>query len=424
MTQSLCRNCYHQFDTSDAASKTRCPSCHNPRILTHPELHGLTIAHLDCDAFYAAVEKRDNPTLANKPVIIGGGKRGVVSTCCYIARTYGVHSAQPMFKALKACPDAVVIKPRGSVYSEVGREIKSMMRNLTPLVEPLSIDEAFLDLSGTQRLHGHSPAQTMARLITKIEEEVGVTVSVGLSYCKFLAKIASDLDKPRGFSVIGKEEAVEFLSRQPVSLIWGVGKSFGKKLQKDGITTIGQLQNMDEKALIKRYGAMGFRLSQLSRGEDARRLNPRAPMKSISHETTFFDDISDIKKLKEILWRLSENVSARAKKSDLAGETINLKLRTQDFKILSRSRTLADPTQLADKIFNIACEMLDKEAGKTKYRLIGVGLANLCEGSFADPPDLIDQEGAKRADVERAMDKVRGKFGQEAIQKGRGMKNR
>jgi len=424
MITGLCRDCLqiHPALEPEQTAPRRCANCGSPRQLSHPELGELAIAHLDCDAFYAAVEKRDNPSLANQPVIIGGGRRGVVSTACYIARTYGVHSAQPMFKALKACPDATVIRPDIAKYSAIGREIRQMMRDLTPMVEPLSIDEAFLDLTGTERLHRQSAAESMVKLISRIEREVGITVSVGLSYCKFLAKIASDLDKPKGFSVIGRKEAVAFLAEQPVTLIWGVGKAFNKTLAKDGISKIGQLQSMDERTLAKRYGSMGLRLAQLSRGQDARNINPRAPMKSISHETTFNEDISDVDELEKVLWRLSENVSRRAKKADKAGETVTLKLKTPNFKIKTRNRTLPDPTQLAEKIFAIACELLEKEPGRTPYRLIGVGIAKLCDGSFADPPDLLDHEGAKHADAERAMDAVREKFGTEAIAKGRGLR--
>lgn len=413
----LCRAC---FTLTEGKKETRCPSCRSPRLLHHKELSRLTIAHVDCDSFYASVEKRDNPEIRDKPVIVGGtGKRGVVSTCCYIARTYGVHSAQPMYMALKKCPDAVVMKPRMKLYSEIGKEIRSRMQALTPLVEPLSIDEAFLDLTGTERLHGHTAAETMARFAAEIEEEIGVTVSVGLSYCKFLAKIASDLDKPRGFSVIGQAEALEFLAKQKVSIIYGVGKVFQKTLAKDGISTIGQLQKMDEKVLTKKYGTMGYRLAQLAQGRDVRSINPRAPMKSISHEVTFRDDISDYQELSKTLWRLSENVSKRAKKSNQAGETVTLKLKTNKFKTLSRRRTLSSPTQMANKIFDHASDMLRAECNGTPYRLLGVGLSNICDDHFADPPDLIDVHGEKLSKAERAMDALRDKFGDEAIKKGR-----
>ncbi len=416
---ALCRACFHLIDGNIPPS--RCNSCGSPRLISHPELTSLTIAHLDCDAFYAAIEKRDDPALANKPVIVGGkGKRGVVSTACYIARTYGVHSAQPMYRARKACPDAVIVRPQMSKYSAVGREIRDMMRDLTPLVEPLSIDEAFVDLSGTERLHKRCAAETMARLAKKIEDDLDITVSIGLSYCKFLAKIASDLDKPRGYSVIGQEEAIEFLAKQPVSLIWGVGKAFGQTLAKDGIKTIGQIQKMEEKKLAKKYGAMGLRLARLSQGQDARNVNPSGGMKSISNEVTFNEDKKKLDDLDKVLWRLCENVSRRAKSSEKAGETVTLKLKTSNFKTKSRSRTLSDPTQLADRIYSTAHELLERECDGTPYRLLGVGLANLCEDTFADQPDLLNKEADRRADAERAMDRLRDKFGKDSIAKGRG----
>ncbi len=420
MNDAICRDCLTE---QNIEKSVRCSNCNSPRTVRHPEINALSIAHLDCDAFYAAIEKRDNPELIDKPVIIGGGRRGVVSTACYIARTYGVHSAQPMFKALKACPDAIVVKGRMDVYSQTGREIREMMRALTPMVEPLSIDEAFLDLSGTERLHGHSPALTMAHLAKKIETEVGITVSIGLSYCKFLAKIASDLDKPRGFSVIGREESLSFLAKQPVSLIWGVGKAFQKTLSRDGIKTIGQLQKMDQKELVKSYGTMGLRLFKLANADDTRSVNPIAPTKSISSETTFNHDKSDQKSLEHTLWQLSEKVSARAKKADLAGETIVLKLKTATFKTRTRNRKLTRPTQLADRIFQTATELLGPEIDGTPYRLLGVGLSNLCDGDLADHPDLLTETADKRADAERAIDSVRQKFGTEAIIKGRTIKS-
>ncbi|MEL7028055.1 MAG: DNA polymerase IV, partial [Pseudomonadota bacterium] len=256
---SLCRSCLARAP----AGAVRCPACGAPRLIAHPELFDLEIAHVDCDAFYAAVEKRDDPSLADKPVIVGGGRRGVVSAACYIARSYGVRSAMPMFKALKACPDAVVVRPNMEKYVEVSRQIRALMSDLTPLVQPISIDEAFLDLSGTQRLHRASAAESLAGLALSIEREVGVTASIGLSHNKFLAKVASDLDKPRGFSVIGRAETLEFLRDKPVSLIWGVGAKFQARLEAQGIRTIGTLQEMDPAELARRYGEMGLRLAGL-----------------------------------------------------------------------------------------------------------------------------------------------------------------
>jgi DNA polymerase-4 len=386
--------------------------------MRHPELDRLTIAHIDCDAFYASVEKRDNPELADKPVIIGGGKRGVVSTACYVARIHGVRSAMPMFKALEACPQAVVIKPDMEKYARVGREVRKMMQDLTPLVQPLSIDEAFLDLAGTERLHHDPPARTLAKFARRVEQEIGISVSVGLSYCKFLAKIASDMNKPRGFSVIGEAEAYEFLGERPVTLIWGVGKAFAATLAADGITMIGQLQQMDEGVLMKRYGIMGRRLFNLSRGQDDRKVHLNDEAKTISAETTFFEDYSRAEDLVPALRALSEQVSRRLKKAALAGHTVVLKLKTQDFKTRTRNRKLEAHTQLADRIFREGVALLEKELDGTKYRLLGIGVSDLGDSARADPPDLIDRDAGRRAKAEAAMDSLHDKFGTKSIETG------
>ncbi|HEY6334510.1 MAG TPA: DNA polymerase IV [Alphaproteobacteria bacterium] len=418
---ALCRECFTPQPASEAApAPRRCPSCGSPRVISHPELDELWIAHMDCDAFYASVEKRDEPSLRDKPVIVGGGARGVVSAACYVARIDGVRSAMPMFKALKLCPKAVVIRPNMRKYQTVGREVRRLMLETTPLVEPLSIDEAFLDLSGTEKLHHGSPARTLARLARRIEDEIGITVSIGLSYNKFLAKIASDIDKPRGFSAIGRAEAVAFLAPKPVSLIWGVGKALQQRLHDDGIYTIGQLTQIEENDLIARYGVIGRRLARFARGEDGRTVDPRLPAKSVSAETTFDADLKSADALKAELWPLCETVAGRLKKSALAGRTITLKLKTADFHLLTRSRTLDAPTQLAEVLFRAALPLLEAEATGRAYRLIGIGAAVFAPATEADPPDLLDPEAEKRAQVERAMDAVRAKLGGGAIVKGRG----
>ncbi|GAA2822229.1 DNA polymerase IV [Aminobacter aminovorans] len=386
--------------------------------MRHPELYQLHLAHIDCDAFYAAVEKRDNPELKDKPVIIGGGKRGVVSTACYIARIHGVRSAMPMFKALEACPEAVVISPDMEKYVRVGREVRSMMQALTPLVEPLSIDEAFLDLDGTERLHGLPPALVLARFAATVEKEIGITVSAGLSYCKFLAKVASDLRKPRGFAVIGGAEALAFLAPQPVTMIWGVGKAFAATLESDGIRSIGQLQRMERGDLMRRYGTMGSRLYHLSRAQDDRQVSPDQEAKSVSAETTFDTDLASSAELVPVLRALSEKVSTRLKKANIAGRTVVLKLKTQDFKIRTRNRRLADPTRLADRIFQTGMQLLSKETDGTKYRLLGIGVSDLSDDERADPPDLVDTQSHKRALAEGAIDVLRGKFGKNAVETG------
>jgi DNA polymerase-4 len=413
-SDGFCRDCL----TPATGTSARCRACGSPRLLRHPELNRLTLAHIDCDAFYAAIEKRDNPELRDKPVIVGGGKRGVVSTCCYIARIHGVRSAMPMFKALEACPQAVVVRPDMEKYVKVGREVRAMMLELTPLVQPLSIDEAFLELKGTERLHHRSAAEVLARFAQRVEKEVGITVSVGLSYCKFLAKVASDLKKPRGFSVIGEAEAMEFLAPRPVTTIWGVGKSFAETLARDGIATIGQLQGMEEVELMRRYGTMGQRLARLSRGMDDRPVEPNDDMKSVSAETTFFEDLWREEDLVPILRRLSEKVSGRMKKYGVSGHTVVLKLKTADFKIRTRNRRLEDPTQLADRIFRTGLSLLERELDGTRFRLIGIGVSDLDDPALADPPDLVDPAAGRRAAAEKAMDILREKFGKKTVETG------
>lgn len=410
----FCRDCLKPARAVDR----RCRACGSPRLLRHGELERLTVAHIDCDAFYASVEKRDNPELVDKPVIVGGGKRGVVSTCCYIARIHGVRSAMPMFKALEACPEAVVIRPDMEKYARVGKQVRAMMQDLTPLVQPLSIDEAFLDLKGTERLHHDSAARVLARFARRIEQEIGITVSVGLSYCKFLAKVASDLNKPRGFSIIGEAEAVEFLKPRPVTTIWGVGRAFAETLARDGITTIGQLQIMEETELMRRYGVIGQRLSRLSRGIDDRSVHPNDEAKSVSAETTFFDDLWREEDLVPILRSLSEKVAWRLKKSGTSGHTVVLKLKTADFKSRTRNRRLEDPTQLADRIFRTGLSLLEKEIDGTRYRLLGIGVSDLSEPDRADPPDLVDPDAGRRAAAEAAMDRLRDKFGKGTVETG------
>ena len=418
--QFLCRDCLHA-DKNDTAHPAKCPKCGSTRLKVHPELHRLSIAHIDCDAFYASVEKRDDPSLRDKPVIVGGGRRGVVSAACYVSRMYGVRSAMPMFKALKACPNAVVIRPNMKKYSAVGREIREMMLDVTPAVEPLSIDEAFLDLTGTERLHGASPATTLAKLVLRIEHEIGVTASIGLSYNKSLAKVASDLDKPRGFAAIGEAEALDFLADKPVGMIWGVGKALQKKLLQNGIETIGQVRKLDLAELVATYGAMGQRLYNFSRGLDSRRVDPGDVTKSISSETTFDTDISDKATLIKKLWPLCETVARRLKAQNYAARTVTLKLKTKDFKTLSRNRTLGSPTQLAETLYRTGSSVLEKEADGRQFRLLGIGGADLVDPEDADLPDLADPDAAKRADVERAIDTVRAKLGDKAVMKGRGL---
>lgn len=417
---ALYRDCLRDTKAGVDGPPSRCSHCGSPRMLWHRERDALSIAHIDCDAFYAAVEKRDDPSLRDHPVIIGGGVRGVVSTCCYIARTYGVRSAMPMFKARALCPHAKVVKPDMAKYAAVGRQVRAMMLELTPLVEPLSIDEAFLDLSGTERLHHASPAVTLARMAQRIEKDIGITVSVGLSYCKFLAKIASDLDKPRGFSIIGRQEAKAFLADKPVGTIWGVGKVAQERLQRDGFTTIGDLQRCDETDLMRKLGTEGQRLWRLANGIDTRSVSPERDAKSVSSETTFDTDISDVGELeKRLLW-LSEKVSARLKSGALSGGNVTLKLKTKDFRLRTRARMLPEPTQLAGRIFEAGRELLALEADGTQFRLIGIGVGHLADATEADRGDLVDTGLAKEKAKEAAIDALRAKFGRDAVVRGLG----
>ena len=414
--RTLCRDC---ITITDGAIP-HCPNCNSKRVLAHDELAELNIAHLDCDAFFAAVEKRDDPSLKDKPVIVGGGKRGVVSTCCYIARLYGVRSAMPMFKALKACPDAVVVKPSHNKYSVEGKRIREKMKTLTPLVQPVSIDEAYMDLSGTARLNGLPPAGALAKLANEIESEIGITVSIGLSANKFLAKIASEMDKPRGFALIGKVEAKAVLAPLSPKALHGVGPKLANRLERDGFETVGSLQTADMKDLIGRYGETGLWLHQRSNGIDNRPVRTDSDRKSVSNETTFSEDISDLTALEDALWRLCVKTADRAKAVEVEGSVITLKLKTSAFKTLTRRVSLPIPTQLAQVIFRAIKPILAKEIGPS-YRLIGVGLSSL-EPAKSDAIDLIDPSVEKRAAAERAADLARNKFGSDVIQTGRGMK--
>src|ERR1700742_4913875 len=407
----FCRDCL----ANAAPTSMRCQSSGSPRLIRHPALDQLTLAHIDCDAFYATVTKRDRPELADRPVIIGGGKRGVVAAACYIARTYGVRSAMPMYKALELCPTATVIRPDIAKYVRVGREVRHAMQALTPLVEPLSIDEAFLDLSGTQRVHGMIPAKVLARFARQVERDIGITVSVGLSCNKFLAKIASDLDKPRGFAALDQDEARELLAAKPVGFIFGVGPATQERLSQRGFRTIADLQRADEIELMKQFPTDGRRLWRLARGIDDRRVVADRGAKTISAETTFEADIRDFATLEKNLWRLSEKVSSRLKNSNLAGCTITLKLKTADFRQRTRSQSIMAPTQLAAKIFAICREMLAKEIDGTAFRLMGAGVSALQTGSRADDTDMLDRRSAH---AERAIDDLRKKFGNAAVIRG------
>ncbi|MGE5515431.1 MAG: DNA polymerase IV [Bacteroidota bacterium] len=381
---ALCRDCCIPFRLGDD-----CPRCGSARVVEHAELFDLCIAHIDCDAFYASVEKRDNPDLIDKPVIVGHpGGRGVVTTACYIARKFGPRSAMPMFKALELCPQAVVVPPDMAKYRRVSQAIRELFAKATPLVEPLSLDEAYLDLSDGVRLVERPPAVLLARLQRAIERRVGITVSVGLSYNKFLAKMASDRNKPRGFSVIGRAEARDLLAPMPVAALFGVGAATAGRMEEAGITTIGQLQGMAEAELVARFGKFGRALYLMARGEDGRRIQPDRPAKSVSNETTFARDIRDAARLAAALAPLAEKVAGRLQRAGLAGRTVVFKLKTADFKVLTRNHRLPVPTARGDLLLRVALSLLEREADGRAFRLIGIGVTDLCAAAEADPPDL------------------------------------
>ena len=360
MTPALCRDC-----GADPGDTAVCPACGRRRIVRHAELLRLHIAHVDCDAFYASVEKRDRPELAARPVIVGGGVRGVVAASCYVARMYGVRSAMPMFKALQACPDAVVIRPDFAKYNAAAKQIRALMARLTPLMQPLSIDEAALDLAGTAALHGAAPAAVLARFALDVEKAVGVTVSIGLAGNRLMAKIAAGRDKPRGFCVIGAE-AAQLLGPEPVRLLPGIGPALARRLEALGITKLAHLQALDDATARRRLGDDGPALVQRARGEDARPVNPERDTKSVSAETTFNTDLSARDELERHLWRLAEKLAARLKQADLAAGGVVLKLKTAAFASRTRAQRLPHPTQLPDTLFAAARILLAREAAEER----------------------------------------------------------
>jgi DNA polymerase-4 len=413
---SLCRDCDHQAE----AAFTRCPSCGSRRIVTHPELFALAVAHVDCDAFYASVEKRDRPELLTQPVIVGGGRRGVVSAACYVARTRGVRSAMPMFKALAACPDAVVIKPDMAKYVAAARQVRALMEALTPLVQPLSIDEAVLDLSGTAALHRAPPAITLTRFAREVERVVGITVSIGLARNRLLAKLAAERNKPRGFAVLG-EEAGAWLAEQPVTLLPGVGPALARKLHESGFTRLGQIATLEPREALRRFGEDGLSLLARARGEDPRRVDPERATKSISAETTFDTDLRALAELESPLWRLCEKLGQRLTEKNFAAAGVVLKLKTANFESRTRTTRLAGPTRLPEMLFKAAQPMLAKEATGGAFRLIGIGAQPLAPGDQADLPDLADPDAARRSAKWQAVEKLRARFGAGAVVSGRAL---
>jgi DNA polymerase-4 len=413
---SLCRSC----DAISDSPARPCARCGSRLSVHHPELLTLAIAHVDCDAFYASVEKRDRPELAAKPLIVGGSQRGVVTTACYIARLSGVRSAMPMFKAVKLCPEAVIIRPDMAKYAVESRRIRALMRDLTPLVEPLSIDEAALDLSGTEALHRAPPAVMLARLARRVEAEIGVTISIGLGPNRLLAKLAAERDKPRGFSVIGAE-APALLAPEPVSLLPGMGPAATARLAALGLTRIGQLQTLDTATALRLLGEDGPAIARRARGEDSRPVEPFRETKSVSAETTFAQDLSALRDLEKVLWRISERVAARLRAGGWAAGGVTLKLKTGRHILRTRSLRLPSPTALPDSLFAAGQGMLAREADGTPFRLLGLGAHPLRPAAEADPIDLADPDAARRVARQQAVNKLRDRFGATIIGRGRGL---
>jgi DNA polymerase-4 len=413
-TAALCRTCFAYPVLGQV-----CHACRSPRILRHPELFTLTIAHVDCDAFFASIEKRDRPELANRPVLVGGGTRGVVTAACYIARIQGVRSAMPMFKALKLCPDAAVVRPDFAKYTAAARQIRALMQRLTPLVQPLSIDEAALDMAGTQALHGAPPSVMLARFARQVETDIGITVSIGLAPNRLLAKLAAGRDKPRGFAVLGAEAAA-VLAPEPVRLLPGIGPALEKRLSTLGLTRLGQIQALTERDALRLLGDDGPSLVRRSKGEDARLVETGGSARSISAETTFNTDIADRAALERHLWRLAERLAMRLREKQCAASGVVLKLKTARFATRTRAAKLPQPTALPDTLFEAASVLLAREADGTAFRLIGIGAGALAALSEADHADLADPDVLRRVARQAAIDALRARYGSAVIGKGRG----
>jgi DNA polymerase-4 len=405
------------------------------------------ILHVDMDAYYASVEERDRPELADKPVIVGGSaeKRGVVSACNYIARRYGVHSAMPSATARRLCPHAVFLPGRIGYYAEVSRQIRGIFERFTPLVEPLSLDEAFLDVTGSEGLFG--PAVEIGRQIKQaIRDELRLVASVGVAPNKFLAKIASDLRKPDGFVVVEPDRVRDFLDPLSVGRLWGVGKQASRVFEKLGIRTIGQLRQWPPDSLKARFGTSGEHLWQLAHGIDDRPVVPEREAKSISHETTFERDISDFDVLRAWLMDLTEQVGCRLRRYGLRGRTVHLKVRFDDFSLTTRSQTLPEPTDVTDELWRAAdallCRRLQGQAAGTRVlstkhpagsekplpspvpatcqpvRLLGMGISGLDDTGLVQGL-LFDQEDrCKQSQLDAVADQLKARFGTAALRRG------
>ena len=400
MTPGICRTCRHQQSLEQA--NEACPNCGARRWLSHTDLDQLTIAHIDCDAFYASVEKRAHPEWADKPLIVGGRQRGVVTTACYIARMYGVKSAMPMFTARAKCPDAIIVKPRMGLYRDVGLQIRDAMRRVSPQIQPVSIDEAYLDLSQSERIHGKKPYELLLDFQDWMAEHMGLTISIGLAHNKLLAKIASDLEKPRGFSVLGPSDGQRFLADKSVRILWGIGPAFAKSLARRGIYKVGDLGRFSEAELTTYFGSMGPRLAAFAKAEDFRKVRYEKASKSISSETTFGQDLGALADLEPILARLAGRVAARCARSDLRGWTLTLKLKTEDFQTFTRRQKMDRPLSSEAELITHGTSLLRKELSKGPFRLMGLGLSEFVSAKDLTPPPqqtLLKESGDPAAEV-------------------------
>ena len=428
----ICRSCFASGYLGAEKAPQSCLSCGGD-IRVDDEIFNLTIAHIDCDSFYASIEKRDNPDLLDKPVIVGGERRGVVAAACYVARQHGIRSAMPSFKAKQLCPDVTIIKPRMDHYVSVSRQIREMMISLTPQIEPLSIDEAFLDLSGTHLLHKASPAEMLMRLQQKIKQDIGITVSVGLAANKSLAKLASDQGKPDGFFILNQDKAAAWLADKPVSIIYGIGKKAAQKLTDAGLPLCRDLAQAELGHLAQLLGKNAAFIQNLSKGIDTREVKVERQAKSISSETTFNKDISLESELKPIIERQAMRVSRRLKEKGLKGRVITLKAKTAHHKIITRSKTLSAPTDKAYEIFDVATALMAGLIGEGHYwRLLGVGVDGFDHDNTApshtDFFSLLEPAAKKplekdkvksRDAIEKALDDMHAKFGADMVFSGK-----
>lgn len=423
--QYLCRDCFHYWE--DNLLTESCPGCYSEKLLKHLELFSLDVAHLDCDSFYTSVEKRDDPKISSLPVIVGRRERGVVAAACYVARIYGVRSGMAMFQALRLCPNAHVISPNMDKYKVASHGVRRAMREVTAKIEPVSIDEAYLDLSDNAALHNEPACVSLVRLVDTISRTEKITVSIGLSYNKFLSKLASDLDKPKGFYVIGRVEARSFLSKLPVRKLWGVGPSAVIKMTQHGYMTIGHVQDAKLEDLMRIFGKSGYGFYLFANGEDNRKFGLESKTKSVSAETTFLEDLSSLDDLLAALESLSEQVAKRLRLQNLSGRVVVIKLKDSNFRNATRSKkygkSFTDKVEIREAAEQLLLHYWDS-VGRSKllkvrgFRLLGVGISDLV-GEADDVHDMFDFSNTEpirsKSELVRVIEEIKIKFGEGAI---------